>query len=239
LNKEISEKSVKSTVTNEMSFMDIFLILVSKWWIMLAVGMVFAITGFVFTKATSVPRYETDGSLYIDTKKNQVGDNSDAMSILYAQDLMPTYIEILESRNFIEDVRESVDYKYSYKDIIEMTSLFQVNETNILTIKTISYDEKDSYVICKNMVNYAKEELLRVFEEGNVKIIDLPDVEPKVVIPNATERAIIMFMFGVIVALAVLVMYNMFDTRISSADELTEKYNIPVLGEVPTLGEKS
>ena len=84
-----------------------------------------------------------------------------------------------------------------------------------------------------------KEELLRVFEEGNVKIIDLPDPIPKEVIPSAAKRAIIMFIIGAIMALAVLVIYNMFDTRISSSDELTEKYNIPVLGEVPTLYEKS
>ncbi len=239
MNKEISKKSTKTNVSNEMSLMDIFTIFLNKWWLILTVGIIFAIVGFVFTKVTAVPSYESNGSLYIDTKKNQVGDNSDAMSILYAQDLMPTYIEILESRNFIADVIKSVDYKYDYKEIIAMTSLFQESQTNILTIKTTSLDEKDSYVICENMVNYAKEELLRVFEEGNVKIIDLPDPIPKEVIPSASNRAIVMFMLGSILALAVLVIYNMFDTRISSSDELTEKYNIPVLGEVPTLGEKS
>ena len=232
-------KKAKTDISNEMSLMDILVILLSKWWIVVSVGIIFAITGFIFTKATAVPSYESNGSLYIDTKKNQVGDNSDAMSILYAQDLMPTYIEILESRNFIADVIKSVDYKYDYKEIINMTDLFQENQTNILTIKTVSLDEKDSYIICENMVNYAKEELLRVFEEGNVKIIDLPDPIPKEVIPSASKRAIIMFMLGAIMALAVLVIYNMFDTRISSSDELTEKYNLPVLGEVPTLYEKS
>ena len=232
-------KKAKTDISNEMSLMDILVIFLSKWWIVVSVGIIFAITGFIFTKATAVPSYESNGSLYIDTKKNQVGDNSDAMSILYAQDLMPTYIEILESRNFIADVIKSVDYKYDYKEIINMTDLFQENQTNILTIKTVSLDEKDSYIICENMVNYAKEELLRVFEEGNVKIIDLPDPIPKEVIPSASKRAIIMFMLGAIMALAVLVIYNMFDTRISSSDELTEKYNIPVLGEVPTLYEKS
>ena len=232
-------KKAKTDISNEMSLMDILVIFLSKWWIVVSVGIIFAITGFIFTKATAVPSYESNGSLYIDTKKNQVGDNSDAMSILYAQDLMPTYIEILESRNFIADVIKSVDYKYDYKEIINMTNLYQENQTNILTIKTVSLDEKDSYIICENMVNYAKEELLRVFEEGNVKIIDLPDPIPKEVIPSASKRAIIMFMLGAIMALAVLVIYNMFDTRISSSDELTEKYNIPVLGEVPTLYEKS
>ena len=232
-------KKTKTDISNEMSLMDILVIFLSKWWIVVSVGIIFAITGFIFTKATAVPSYESNGSLYIDTKKNQVGDNSDAMSILYAQDLMPTYIEILESRNFIADVIKSVDYKYDYKEIINMTDLYQENQTNILTIKTVSLDEKDSYIICENMVNYAKEELLRVFEEGNVKIIDLPDPIPQEVIPSASKRAIIMFMLGAIMALAVLVIYNMFDTRISSSDELTEKYNIPVLGEVPTLYEKS
>ncbi len=239
LNNSILEKSKKAEIANEMSLMDIIAIFISKWWIVLTIGIVFALVGFIFTKATAVPSYESNGSLYIDTKKNQVGDNSDAMSILYAQDLMPTYIEILESRNFIADVIKAVDYKYDYKEIIGMTDLFQENQTNILTIKTVSLDEKDSYVICENMVNYAKEELLRVFEEGNVKIIDLPDPTPKEVIPSASKRAIIMFMLGAILALAALVIYNMFDTRIASSDELTERYNIPVLGEVPNLSEKS
>ena len=111
-------KKAKTDISNEMSLMDILVIFLSKWWIVVSVGIIFAITGFIFTKATAVPSYESNGSLYIDTKKNQVGDNSDAMSILYAQDLMPTYIEILESRNFIADVIKSVDYKYDYKEII-------------------------------------------------------------------------------------------------------------------------
>lgn len=240
MNKEKnSNPTNRKKVSNEMSVMDILMILLRKWWVILAVGIVFALAGYLYTTTTSVPVYKSNASLYIDTKKDQVGDNSDATAILYAQDLMPTYIELLESRSFIAGVEDTMENKYDYDEIMSMTKLYQVDETNILTIEITSLDKYDSYLVCKNMVNYAKDEILRVFEDGNVKIIDLPSPEPTTVIPSASERAIVMFVLGAILALAVLVIYNMFDNRIATSEELTEKYGIPVLGEVPSLSEKA
>ena len=38
-----------------------------------------------------------------------------------------------------------------------------------------------------------------------------------------------------VIAMVIIFLVNMFDTRVKSKDELVSKYNLPILGEIPSL----
>lgn len=234
-NIENMTESSNSSEIKSISIVDMLKIAVNNWWVIAIVGVICAIVFFVYSQATSVPVYLSEGNLYVDTRRDHINDNVDATAILDAQNLIPTYIEILESRTFNKQISEEMDNKYGFEEIADMVSFRQVSDTNILTVSVSSFDEDDAYMICKAVLDSASDAILRIFEGGLVRVIDYPENEPKMVVVSLLKRAIVGFLLGAVFAFAVLVLLNMFDTRVSSTKELTERYNYPVLGEIPSL----
>ncbi len=226
-------------IANELSILDLLALMFRNWWILALVGSILGIATYAYSKTTSIPLYKSTGNLYIDTQREQKTDDVNANALLNAVNLMPTYIEILKSRTFFSMVSDSVDNKYSYEEISQMTSLTNIENTNIITISVTCVDQTDSYLICNSIVELASDEILRVFEGGSVKIIDRPEDVPATILPNAFRRGTVGFVVGVILATFVIFLINMFDTRIETSDELTARYNLPILGEIPNLSDLS
>ncbi len=243
MNNELKTNEVVSenieSVTGEVSILDIIVLVLSNWWVAGFAGLVLAIACYAYSKSTAVPTYQSIGNLYIDTQRERIDNDVNAAALLYAQDLMPSYIKILESRSFNTTISEAMDNKYTHGQIKSMTTLSQVEDTNIMQVSVVCVDERDSYLICDYIVKFAADEILRVFEGGSVKVVDYPEQEPQIIVVNLFRRGIIGFVIGAILAIIAIILFDMFDTRIVSSEELTARYKTPVLGEVPNLTEST
>lgn len=243
MNTEVNggEKVIETSesLENEISILDLIALVIRNWWIVAMVGAVFGIAVYAYCKTTSVPTYQSTGSLYINTQREQTTDNVDATALINTVNLMPTYVKVLQSRTFCTQISDAIDNKYSYTEISGMMSLTQEEDTNIMTVNVRCVDQMDSYVICNSIIEKASDEILRVFEGGSVKIIDRPETTPTEIVTNAYKRGALGFIVGAALAIFVLFLFNMFDTRIESSEELTQRYNLPILGEVPNLSEVS
>jgi capsular polysaccharide biosynthesis protein len=150
---------------------------------------------------------------------------------------MPTYIEILSSKPFMETVSDDIDNKYSYSQINSMVSYTAKTDTNILSITAKSTDSHDAYLIAESVSHNAPDEIRRVFEGGSVKLINNAEENTSPLPSNALKRGLIGFVAGAALAALIIFLINIFDTRVKSSEELTSKYGLPILGEIPNLHE--
>lgn len=231
----ITESTDSSYEVVSISVVDMMKVAINNWWVIALAGIICAIAFFAYSKATSVPVYVSEGNLYVDTKRDHINDNVDATAILDAQNLIPTYIEILESRTFNKLLSDEMDEKYTFEEIADMVRFTQISDTNILTIRVTCLDKDDAYRLCKAVLDNASDSILRIFEGGLVRVIDYPENEPATVLVSLAKRSVIGFVLGAVIAFAVLVILNMFDTRITSSKELSGRYGCPVLGEIPSI----
>ncbi len=225
--------------SNEIALLDIIVLMLRNWWVIALAGLVLAVITYAYSKSVSVPTYVSTGSLYVDTQREQITDDVNATALLQAVDLMPTYIEILKSRSFNTTLSDAMDNEYTYEQIKNMITLTQVDGTNIVTVSVRCVDEYDSYLICSHAINLASDEILRVFEGGAVKVIDMPNEEPRVVVVNLLQRGLIGLVAGVVLATVAIVLFDLFDTRITNPEDITSRYKLPILGEVPNLADIS
>ncbi len=238
-NITVTEKTDSAKITNEISIFDILILMMRKWWIIILTGMIFAIICYAYTKSVSVPSYVSSGSLYIDTQREQATDDVNATALQQAADLMPTYIQILKSRTFNQVVSDAMDNLYTPDAINGMVKLSQVENTNIINVSVTCTDKEHSYQLCNSVIDLADDEILRIFEGGSVKVIDKPKEEPRISVVNLFRRGIVGFMVGAALATIVIVLFDIFDTRITGSEELTSRYKVPILGEIPNLTEMS
>lgn len=221
----------------QISIIDIINMMLTFWWLIVILAVLVGGGTYAYSKLTSVEQYSSDATIYINTQTEQKTDDVNTTAIASAAELMPTYIEILSSKPFLETISDDIDNKYDYEAINKMVSYNAKEETNILGITVKSVDAHDAYLIAESISHNAPDEIRRVFEGGSVKLINYAE-ESIIPLPhNSLKKGLVGFVAGAALAALIIFLINLFDTRVKSSEELSGKYNLPILGEVPNLHE--
>lgn len=219
----------------QISVIDIINMMLAFWWIIAIMAIVVGGGTYMYSKLTSVDKYESNLMLYIDTQTEQTTDDVNTVSLQGAQKLLPTYIKVLESTPFLEDVSDDIENKYSAATILDMIHYEAVEETNIIKLTVVSTDSHDAYILAKSIMRNAPDKITQVFEGGSVKIIEYPKEASSPITGNDLKLGIIGFVAGIAIAVLIIFLINLFDTSVKSSEELTKKYGFPILGEIPNL----
>lgn len=224
-------------IETQISIIDIINMMLTFWWLIVIMAVLVGGGTFAYSKLTSVPQYSSAASVYINTRTEQKTDDVDISALEGARDLMPTYIEILSSKPFLETISDDIGNKYTYSQIKAMTSYTSKTDTNLLDISVKANDSHDAYLIAESISHNAPDEIRRVFEGGSVKLINNAEESMAPLPSNSLKRGLIGFVAGAALAALIIFLINIFDTRVKSSEELSSKYGLPILGEVPNLNE--
>lgn len=229
------DSEVKKDTESEISIIDIINMMLTFWWFIVIMAVLVGGATYTYFKITSIPEYKSTSRLYINTEAQQTSTDVNTSAITGAANLLPTYIEVLQSKTFLDIVSDDLDNKYSASDIGGMITLEALTDTNIILISVKDEDAHTAYLVCSSIVNNAPNEISRVFGGGSTKLIEYPeeadDSEPL----HTARNAVIGFVGGAAIAMVIIFLVNMFDTRVKSKEELVSKYGLPILGEVPNL----
>lgn len=239
INSTIENNNIGTKVSNsveiQISMVDIVNMMVAFWWLIATVGILVGGGTYAYTKITAVPEYKSEGTLYVNTAKEQTTEDVNAVGLRNAAELLPTYIEVLTSTPFMETVADDIDNRYSVKVLNDIVDFTAIEETNLIDVKVITSDSKDAYLITRSILMNAPAKIQQIFEGGSVKVIEYPVEARKSEADNAFQKGIVGFLIGAVMAMLIVFLVNLFDTRVKGAEELAIRYGIPVLGEVPNL----
>lgn len=213
-----------------------------RWWLVLIVTIVAGTVSFGYTKFGITPLYSAKGTLYItidNTAALQGGTSLDYNSILAAQELTNTYSLILSSNTFYKIVAAESGLDYTYKEISRMVSMGTENESEIMSITARCPNREHAAIIVETILNNAQAEISRVVVGGSVRIIDHPELPSGHSYPNITKNIFLALVLGFIIGCALAIFIEWLDDTVKDADDITSKFNIPVLAEIPLLEVKS
>ena len=220
---------------SDISIVDIINMMLTFWWFIVILAVLVGGATYTYFKISSVPQYKSTARMYINTEGQQSSTDVNANAITGAANLLPTYIDVIKSKTFLTTVSDDLDNRYSVEKIDSMLTLEAVTDTNIIKIEVVNEDSHVAYLVCSSIVNNASNEIARVFGGGSTKLTEYPE-EAKTAEPLHTGRnAAIGFLVGAVIAMLIIFLVNLFDTRVKSKDELVARYNLPVLGEIPSL----
>lgn len=218
----------------QLTITEIIDMMIRRWWILAITAITLAVTTFVYTEIFMDPLYETDGTLYVNAQRTQSSDISQSR-LVASQELVDTYKEILLRRTFLAQVSADLDNRYSVRNLSNMISMSAVNDTEILEIKVVGKVPEDVYAICHSVLTHAPDELIRVINAGSVKILDDGQTPTSPVSPDVKKNTLIAFLIGMVLGGIIVLLLELFDTRIKSREDIIHKYKEPLLGEIPEL----
>ena len=114
-------------------------------------------------------------------------------------------------------------------------SLTAVNDTEVIQIEATTESAQISSDICTYIASIAPDLLKKTTNAGSVETIGYAKVPEEPSSPNVRNITIIGALLGLVISVAIVVISNLLDNCVSTAEDIRNRWSIPVLAEIPDL----
>lgn len=201
--------------------------------IVLACTFICGIGTFTVSKFIVPKTYVSTVKLYVSTPNTSKNSTTDINALNYAQKVVNTYIEMLQTNNFYQKVLEKSQISMNLVDFKKMIQFSTLNNTEVFQVKISSRDPKEAKKIADAITNLAPATISQLQEDASLKVVDPADLPDKPSAPNTLSSTIIGFLFGFALSVIFFLVKEMWDVRIKCEEDITQNYSIPVLASIP------
>ncbi|WP_283690280.1 YveK family protein [Clostridium perfringens] len=208
---------------NTISLQEIAYALKKRWKLIvlltIAATLVSAILSFFVIK----PQYEAKAKLFIgkqETQETNAYNNSDVM--MYQQ-LMKTYAELVKTSDLVTKAVKSADLNYNQNEIKEILNNLTANpsaDTQILDLSFKGGNPKEVLKVTESITNEFILESKELIPNGNVQVIQKPQLPEYPISPNKKLNILIAFVLGLMVGIGVVLLIEYLDNTFKSREEL-------------------
>ncbi len=132
-----------------------------------------------------------------------------------------------------DTINDYLEIGFSYAEYEKMINVKQVNGTQVLKISVDCDNSAASYKLINLYMEHLPEVITNYKENATFRIVRSP-VEPAMPsFPNDTLFTVGGALLGFLVAVTGTIVIWKLDNTITSDDDITELFNIPLLGEIP------
>ncbi|EIF2087125.1 capsular biosynthesis protein [Clostridium perfringens] len=221
---------------NTINLQEIAYALKKRWkliaLITIAVTLVSAILSFFVIK----PQYEAKTKLFIgkqETQENNAYNNSDVM--MYQQ-LMKTYAELVKTSDLVTKAVKSANLDYNQNEIKGILNNLTANpsaDTQILDLSFKGGNPKEVLKVTEAITDEFISESKELIPNGNVQVIQKPQLPEYPVSPNKKLNILIAFVLGLMVGVGVVLLLEYLDNTFKSREELEKTLDLPIIGAIP------
>ena len=185
--------------------------------------------------------YASTANLYVYNSQKVDSQSGSAASQLTINDLalasrlINTYIVMLNNRGIYEEISSKISKSMSASQIAKSVSMSGVGTTEIMRITVKTSDSNLSAEICNEMVKIAPEYLIDKAKVGGVSVLESGSASSIPVSPNIRNNTAVGALLGLIASIGFVLVTFMFDNTVKGEEDVKMRFDVPVLGEIPTL----
>lgn len=219
----------------EISFKDILRIIKKNLVFIIIISLIFSVCSFFVTKFFIKKTYTATVKLYVsaDYKDSESG-YEDLNRYNLSSKLVATYIELLDTNNFYEDVSKELNNKYTASQLKEMVKFTGVEDTEVFKADITSNSPTEAKNIADAVAKTAPVTIKELLSSNStLKIVDTATTPQNPTSPNVARNVIVAFLIGLVLSVIIAFIRDYFDVKIKYDDEMTTIYNVPVLAAIP------
>lgn len=219
----------------EISFKDILRIIKKNLVFIIIISLIFSVCSFFVTKFFIKKTYTATVKLYVsaDYKDSESGYD-DLNRYNLSSKLVATYIELLDTNNFYEDVSKALNNKYTASQLKGMVTFTGVEDTEVFKADITSNSPTEAKNIADAVAKTAPTTIKELLGgNSTLKIVDTATTPQNPTSPNVTKNVIVAFLIGLVFSIIIAFIRDYFDVKIKYDDEMTTIYDVPVLAAIP------
>jgi len=243
----MSEKNIE---VNDEFQLDIMHLVKTVFDNMLVIILTAAICGaafFAYAYMFITPKYEATTTLYVNNSTFSVGSTSFSVStsqLSAAQNLVDTYIMVLNSRPTLEQVISEAELNYSTDALKSMISCSELSGTAAIKVKVSCPSPTEAELIANTIAEVLPKRITDIVNGTSVNVVEYAIVPSKSAYPNYTtmtlKGAAAGAVLSVLAVLGISILKENMNSEINSADDIRQMYpNIPVFTVIPDMCHRS
>ena len=194
-----------------------------------ACALVMSVVSFAFMKNT----YTAQTSMYILAKSNAQSQNSANYSDLTASQMLANDVAtLLESDTVTNGTAKQLglDSLKGYK-----VSVSSATTSRVITLTVTSSDAEGAAKVANAMATQVSDVAKNVGMADGINVIDQASSPENPSGPNRLLYIGVAFLAGLFLAVAIVVLMDMLNTRVRSAEDAEELLGVPVIGRIPAM----
>ena len=220
----------------ELDLKELFSIFWSKKVSIILIVLIFITLGVIYTIGFTIPKYTSSTTLLLAGSESPAGETTNSITttdVTLNSKLVSTYSVLVRSKDVLNQVISNLGMDISWEDLKNNVSVSTVEDTEVIEISITTTDAADSAKIANETAKVFSEKVSEIYNINNVHVVDEAEVENAPSNINH-ERDVIIFAFiGLVVSVIYVLIANMLDTTVKTAEDIEKEFKVPVLASIP------
>ena len=200
--------------------------------------LIFITIGIIYTLQFTTPMYSSSTTLVLASSGN---DKLDSNTIIMASDLtvnsklVSTYSELIKSKNVLKEVSLNLEIEIDEDKLKDSISVSAVENTELIEITVKNENPTYAAQIANEITDVFTQKVKEIYNINNVQIVDKAEVDTRPSNINHAKDIIMFACIGLVIAIIYVIVANMLDNSIKTAQDVETAYDIPVLVSIPMI----
>ncbi len=227
---------------NEFSIYHIFKLIMKNFLVIILCAILFGAGAFCYCEFHLEERYAAYGSVVVTNggissieQNSQIAgsDKVNNSDISASINLLTTIKDILSTTDIYKQLSEELGGKYTYSQLKSFATISKRDDYSLFIDVKFEMNNKDEVAkITNTFLELTPEYINEFIPNSKTTIATTSDVATKTYPRTLSTTALAMFV-GALLAFVVVYILSLFNTTIESEEDFKERYNIPVLGDIP------
>lgn len=220
----------------EIDLREVFIILLSRMWLIALAGILTAVIGFALSAFLIAPTYESTSKIYILNKQQE--NTVTYSDVQLGTQLTKDYAQLITSRLVLEKVIEElnlaeINEEMDYEAMLEKVEVTTPTDTRILSITVTDTDPVMAMNIANSVREAAAVHIKNVMDIEAVNVVETANLPMEKAGPSILKWTFIGGCIGAFLVIAVVLVLFFLDDTIKTSDDVEKYLGLSTLALIP------
>lgn len=218
----------------ELDLKELFQIFWNKKIQIILLILIFMVIGIIYTLGFVTPKYSSSTTLVLASGNNNKQTNTiTTTDITLNSKLVSTYSELIKSKNVLRQVKSNLNINLDEEVLRNSIQVTSVKDTELIKITVTNEDATIAAKVANEIAKVFMGKVKEFYNIENIQVVDTAEIETQPSNINHTKDVVIFAGIGLVVAVMYVLIANMLDTTIKTAEEVEKLFKVPVLVNIP------
>lgn len=227
----MEQQNLQDNTDIEIDVIELFHVLLNKFWIILLTGMIAALAFVGGTILFITPQYQSTTKMYVLSKQdNNTITQQDMQTSL---SLTKDYAELIKSRTVTEGVIAQLNLDLTHEQLLGKMSIDSATDTRILSITVTDPDPYEACKIANAIRDVAANHIKNVMDIDAVNVVETANIPDQKSSPSISKNGVIGGLLGVLLSVAIILIAYISNDTIKTQEDVERYLGLSMLGTIP------
>ena len=227
----------------ELDLKQLFKIFLNKRLHIIAIILLFLVIGSVYSFAFVKPKYKSYTTLVLAQTDVMVSENDKQQGITQSdltlnQKLVSTYSELVKTKNVLREVISELKLNVEEEELKKNVTVKLVEDTELIQITVTNRNALDAKNIANKIAEIFSDRIKEIYKINNITIVDEAEEATEPYNINHIRDLAIFMVIGLVVAVIYVLLTNLLDSTVKSAEDIEKELEVSVLASIPMLKDE-